>query len=89
MNRREFIRHLGIGIAAGAAVPFIPSLIPSVFAKPEPEDHFEYAPITASELSELFKKYYGPYLKEEFLKRDYCLIPKSVFNGGPIPLHFR
>ena len=28
MNRREFIRHIGIGIAAGAAVPFIPSLLP-------------------------------------------------------------
>lgn len=34
MNRRDFIRHLGIGIAAGAAVPFIPSLIPDLIGAP-------------------------------------------------------
>lgn len=28
INRREFIRHIGIGLCAGAAVPFIPSLLP-------------------------------------------------------------
>jgi hypothetical protein len=32
VDRRAFIRHLGIGIAAGAVVPFIPSLIPNVIS---------------------------------------------------------
>jgi hypothetical protein len=34
VDRRQFIRHLGIGICAGAAVPFIPSLIPDLIGDP-------------------------------------------------------
>lgn len=30
LNRRNFIRGLGIGIAAGVSVPFVPSLIPDL-----------------------------------------------------------
>lgn len=28
ISRREFIKHIGIGLSIGAAVPFIPSLLP-------------------------------------------------------------
>lgn len=30
MNRRELIKHIGIGLCAGAIVPFFPSLIPDI-----------------------------------------------------------
>jgi hypothetical protein len=102
MNRRDFIRHLGIGIAAGVAVPYIPSLLDlsipldaPVFADP-PLSGFDLLYGTGPKLSSFdyhqMLNDYIPYdmLKEELLNRDSFLqsLPKTeIFQGASITIN--
>lgn len=88
MNRRDFIRHLGIGICAGAAVPFIPSLIPDLIggAYADWTTPGEPSALTSRDFQAMLNEYLPPkLLREEFLKRDYVL-SNSVYRGAEVVL---
>ncbi len=69
LSRRDFIRHLGIGICAGAAVPFVPSLIKTAINEFELDQPFRGASssmvvfedpgVVSLNYSEMLKELYG------------------------------